>query len=117
VDPITREGIYFALRSGDIAADSLLSGRDPAARYAAQIRDEVHAELARAARLKARFFRPRFIALLMRALQSSAPIADVMGDLIAGRQTYRGLRRRLLSTLELRLMFDFYRRSAAGCET
>ena len=114
VDPITREGIYFALRSGDLAADGLLMARDPATRFTAAIRDEVHAELARAARLKARFFRPRFIDLLLRALQSSAPIASVMGDLVAGRQTYRGLRRRLLSTLELRLMVDLYRQKADG---
>jgi flavin-dependent dehydrogenase len=114
VDSITREGIYFALRSGDVAAESLLTARDPAARFWAQIRDEIHAELRRAARLKARFFRPRFMALLLRALQSSAPIADVMGDLIAGRQTYRGLRRRLLSTFELRLMLDLYRLPDVG---
>jgi geranylgeranyl diphosphate/geranylgeranyl-bacteriochlorophyllide a reductase len=114
VDPITREGIYFALRSGDLAADSLLSAGDPAARFSVRIRADIHAELGRAARLKARFFRPHFISLLLRGLQSSAPIADVMGDLIAGRQTYRGLRRRLLSTLELRLMLDLYRQKAAS---
>ena len=102
VDPITREGIYFALASGQWAADALLSG-DPGGIYAAQVRDEAGAELARAARLKARFFRPAFTSLMMRALQQSEGIRLVMADLIAGRQTYAGLKARLLRTFEWRL--------------
>jgi hypothetical protein len=43
---------------------------------------------------------------MIRALQESPAIRHVMSDLIAGRQTYHGLRRRLLGTLEVRLMFD-----------
>ncbi len=113
VDPITREGIYFALRSGDLAAESLLAARDPAARFSTSVRDEIHVELRRAAHLKARFFRPRFIGLLLRALQTSAAVRDVMGDLVAGRQTYHGLRRRLLSTFELGLMLELYRQRAS----
>ena len=108
VDPITREGIYFALRSADLAADSLLSERDPSACYEEAVRDDIYVELRRAAQLKARFFRPAFIALLMRALQSSARIRDVMADLVAGEQQYRGLRRRLISTFELRLMIEVF---------
>ena len=44
----------------------------------------------------------------MRALQSSARIRDVMADLVAGEQQYRGLRRRLISTFELRLMIEVF---------
>jgi geranylgeranyl diphosphate/geranylgeranyl-bacteriochlorophyllide a reductase len=112
VDPITREGIFFALQSAAFAAESL-AGQHAAAEYTERVRSEIHDELARAARLRARFFRPPFIALLVRALQSSAPIRDVMADLVAGRQLYRGLRRRLLGTLEWRLMFDLYRNRTA----
>jgi geranylgeranyl reductase family protein len=106
VDPITREGIFFALLSADVAADSLLAGGDPAAQYSRRIRTSIHAELIRAARLKDWFFAARFTGLLIRALQESAAIRHVMADLIAGRQTYHGLRRRLLSTLEVRLMWQ-----------
>jgi geranylgeranyl reductase family protein len=113
VDPITREGIYFALRSGDLAAESLLAANDAAGTYATQVRDEIHSELRRAARLKARFFRPCFIGLLLRALHSSAAVRHVMGDLIAGRQTYHGLRRRLLSTFEMRLILELYAQRAS----
>jgi geranylgeranyl diphosphate/geranylgeranyl-bacteriochlorophyllide a reductase len=106
VDPITREGIFFALLSADAAADSLLGGGDPAAHYSRRVRTTIHAELIRAARLKDRLFTPRFIGLMIRALQESPAIRHVMSDLIAGRQTYRGLRRRLLATLEVRLMWE-----------
>lgn len=100
VDPITREGIFFALRSGQLAAHALAS-RDPARRYAEAVRDELHAELRRAALLKAGFFRRRFIHLLIAALEDSAAIRDVMIDLIAGRQPYHGLKRRLIGTMEI----------------
>ena len=69
----------------------------------AQVRDEAIAELARAASLKAGFFRPAFTGLMMRALQESAAIRAVMADLVAGRQPYRTLKWRLLRTFEWRL--------------
>jgi geranylgeranyl reductase family protein len=103
VDPITREGIFFALRSGMLAAAALGSG-SPARAYADAVRDELHDELRRAARLKAGFFRPRFTSLLVDALNQSAGIRDVMLDLVAGRQPYHGLKRRLLGTMEFGLM-------------
>jgi geranylgeranyl reductase family protein len=108
VDPITREGIYFALVSAEHAAVSLRS-RAPAVEYRQRLRDTAYAELIRAADLKARFFRPELLALLVRALKRSAGVRAIMADLVAGRQTYAGLRRRLLGTLEWRLMFELFR--------
>jgi geranylgeranyl reductase family protein len=108
VDPITREGIFFALRSGSLAAEALQSA-NASETYAAAIRDELHSELRRAARLKAGFYRPRFTRLLVDALNQSAAIRGVMTDLIAGRQPYAGLRRRLLGTLEVGLMIELLR--------
>jgi flavin-dependent dehydrogenase len=102
VDPITREGIYFALASGDWAADALLSP-DAGVCYARRVRDDAGAELSRAARLKSGFFRPAFSGLMMQALGESERIRRVMADLVAGRQSYRGLRSRLLATFEWRL--------------
>jgi geranylgeranyl reductase family protein len=105
VDPITREGIFFALQSADAAANSLLAGgTDAAATYTQWLRETIYPELMRAARLKAMFFRPAFTRLLLRALAKSAAIRQIMIDLIAGRQSYRELRRRLLTTGEFRLM-------------
>jgi flavin-dependent dehydrogenase len=103
VDPITREGIYFALASGDAAADSLAGSADASRGYEQRIRETIHPELARAATLKGMFFNPRFTGLLIEALRASGPIRTVMADLIGGVQPYHGLRRRLLRTFELRL--------------
>jgi geranylgeranyl reductase family protein len=103
VDPITREGIFFALSSGQWVAEALLSAGPPGRTYVARVRTEAAPELARAARLKAGFFRPAFIELVMRGVQHSAAIRGVMADLVAGEQSYAGLRWRLLQTLELGL--------------
>ena len=117
VDPITREGIFFALQSAEYAAEALGSNRSsPEGAYTERIREGIGAELARAARLKAVFFRPRFTRLLVEALAESAGIRRVMADLVAGAQGYRGLKRRLAATWEIglaaRLVFDY--RGARG---
>lgn len=104
VDPITREGIYFALLSGLWAAELLRADdRRATACYAARVQDEIYPELRRAASLKAGFFRPRFMHLLIEALAASEGVRRVMADLVAGTQPYRGLRRRLLATFEIGL--------------
>jgi flavin-dependent dehydrogenase len=104
VDPITREGIYFALASGQWIADALNGAG--ARGYEARARDEALPELTRAAQLKAGFFRPAFTGLLMRGLQQSEAIRAVMADLVAGRQNYRSLKWRLARTFEWRLAFN-----------
>ena len=102
VDPITREGIFYALLSGRAIGEVLISGADPR-EYAARVRDLIVPELRKAARVKATFFRPAFTALLLRWLEQSASIRATMADLITGRQTYAGLKWRLLKMLEARL--------------
>lgn len=104
VDPITREGIFFAIASGGWAAEAIGRGGFPSAvarAYTERVREEAGRELARAARLKAGFFRPAFGSLLVRALRQSQSIRDVMADLIAGEQSYKTLKWRLLKTLEI----------------
>lgn len=101
VDPITREGIFFALQSGDFASTAIGAGRVD--RYGAAVRRDILPELTRAARLKDGFFRPRFRNLIMDALRTSAPVRQVMADLIAGTQPYRGLKWRLAQTFEIGL--------------
>ncbi len=113
VDAITREGIYFALRSAESAARSLLAGGDVARDYDRDIQATIFAELTRAARLKSRFFQPRVTALMLSALQRSHAIRTVLADLVAGQQSYHGLRRRLLATVEIGLMFDYLRHTRA----
>jgi geranylgeranyl reductase family protein len=102
VDPLTREGIFYALLSGEMAALSIArSPNDPVRSYRAQLHDTLVPELRRAASLKAGFFRANFSRLMVHALAESAAIRAVMVDLVGGRQPYIGLRRRLLGTREL----------------
>jgi geranylgeranyl reductase family protein len=103
VDPLTREGIYFALESGRLASAALAASRPPGAEYVTRLNDEIFPELRRSASLKGDFFTSRFPDLLVEALARSAEIRSVMRDLVAGRQPYRSLRRRLLGTLEFGL--------------
>jgi flavin-dependent dehydrogenase len=103
VDSLTREGIYFALKSAECAAEAVLRDAEPSKAYERRIRDGVHPELRRAALFARGFFQPGFTRLLVQALARSRSVRDVMRDLVAGTQPYRGLEWRLLSTLELGL--------------
>lgn len=110
VDPITREGIFFAVQSGIFAADALTHhSQRTFAEYDARVRDEIIDDLRIAAALKTRFFAPSFTALLTDALHASERIRSVMADLVAGAQPYRTLKRRLLGTLELGLAWKLLR--------
>ncbi|HUR35027.1 MAG TPA: FAD-dependent monooxygenase [Vicinamibacterales bacterium] len=110
VDPITREGIFFALQSALFAADALSLGRHAAAAaYSARVRDEIAGELATAASIKAGFFTPAFTRLLIDALASSANVRSVMADLVAGMQSYRSLKWRLAATMEFGLAWRWWR--------
>lgn len=104
VDPITREGIFFALQSAGWAAEALHGDHATAWRlYQDRVRADIGDELARAARYKAGFFQPGFARLLVSALESSGRVRDIMADLVAGTQSYRDLKWRLLKTFEFGL--------------
>jgi geranylgeranyl reductase family protein len=104
VDPITREGIYFALLSGEWAAGAIASGDAARSRrYTDRVREDIGVDLGRAARFRTAFFRSRFTSLLIDALKESRDVRAVMADLVAGRQGYGGLKWRLARTFELGL--------------
>ena len=111
VDPITREGIYFALQSGDWAARAIAADGEAQAarRYSERVQDDIGAELARAARYKAGFFRPGFTGLLVDALAESHGIRAVMAGLVAGTQPYGTLKWSLAKTAELGLAWRLVR--------
>jgi len=107
VDPLTREGIHYALASGGLAAEAIAGDTsDPSRGYRARLEGGVVPELRRAASLKDDFFGAGFSRLLVHALARSPAIRATMVDLVGGRQPYIGLRRRLLGTLELRLAWS-----------
>jgi flavin-dependent dehydrogenase len=99
VDPLTREGIYFALLSADLLADALVRGRP--GDYAVSWRQRMGHEFEWAARRSGRFFGPAFIERLVRLACASPRLEGVLSDLISGRQPYRSLRRRLLLSAPL----------------
>ena len=102
VDPITREGIFYALQSAAFAARAIAGPASSGERtYFDQMQAEILGELRRAARIKDLFFSPRFTRLLVEAIGKSERIRGVVADLVAGIQSYRGLKWRLVRTLEI----------------
>ncbi|RPI29684.1 MAG: NAD(P)/FAD-dependent oxidoreductase [Acidobacteria bacterium] len=98
-DPITAEGIAYAMRSAELLAAALADGRPE--NYAAGWRDDFGAELLQAAKLKQRFYRGNFAAdtFINRMLQltrDSAAVQEAQNDLIAGRFTYKQMAKRLV---------------------
>ena len=53
-DPVTGEGIYYALRSAEVFAEAYLSGQPQA--YEARWREDFGADLSRAAQMRRRFY-------------------------------------------------------------
>jgi flavin-dependent dehydrogenase len=102
VDPITGEGLYYALRSAELCAGALLAGEPD--RYRSLLRDEVLAELKLAARVSQRFYSGQIFgdSVLERMVSltaQSASFRDLMSDLFAGIQGYRDLRARMYRIL------------------
>lgn len=98
VDPITGEGLYYALRSGDLLAQSLASGRPQD--YPARVRADFSADLEFATRVARRFYRGRFLGgavatRMIQFIERSATFRVLMADLFSGAQDYGSLKRRL----------------------
>ncbi len=102
VDPITGEGLYYALRSAELCVNTLLSERSSG--YQALLEEEVLAELKLAARVSERFYHGQIFgdSVLERMVYltaQSASFRELMSDLFAGIQGYRDLRSRLYRIL------------------
>jgi len=108
VDPITGEGLYYAMRSADLAAQALLaesvSMAEKMTYYSRLLRRDFAADLEFGSRLAKRVFLGRFLfgsvpARMVQFTRRSPRFCSVMQDLFAGKQPYRGLKRRLLQNL------------------
>src|ERR1019366_8983741 len=98
VDPITGEGLYYALRSGDLLAEALIA--DKPAEYPSRIRTAFSADLEFATRIARRLYRGRFLgdAVTTRMIQfidRSPTFRALMADVFGGSQDYCSLKRRL----------------------
>jgi flavin-dependent dehydrogenase len=93
-DPLTREGIRYGLLSGLWAAESLLAGKPED--YPGRLESGLAADLARAGRARAMFFDDPVGQWMVPVARFHPGIRRVLSDLLACRQPYRGLKRRLM---------------------
>lgn len=101
VDPITGEGLYYALLSAELLAEALVKAEPE--RYSRAVRGEILPELHTAARYADRFYSGNFLggAVLDRMVQftaASGRVRRLMCDVFSGAQGYVGLRRRAYRT-------------------
>ncbi len=93
-DPLTREGIRYGMLSGLWAAESLEAGTPE--RYAGKLDAELTPELERAGQARALFFDAAVGRWMVPVARRHPGVRRVLGDLLACRQPYQGLRQRLL---------------------
>jgi geranylgeranyl reductase family protein len=108
VDPITGEGLYYAMRSGDLAGQVLLDdAHAPAAKaqaYGQILHHEFAEDLEYASTLARHIFTGRFLfstvpARMVHFIRRSERFRVLMQDLFAGTQPYLELRERLFRSL------------------
>ncbi|HEX8178904.1 MAG TPA: NAD(P)/FAD-dependent oxidoreductase [Pyrinomonadaceae bacterium] len=96
-DPVTGEGIYYALRSAELFATAYLSGQVET--YEARWRADFGRELRRAARMRARFYGRfmggPFTARMIDFARLHPGVRRTLRELVAGDQGYVGLKRTL----------------------
>src|SRR5258707_1437465 len=98
VDPLTGEGLFYAMRSGELLGRALAEGYPE--KYPARVKAAFSAELEFAARIVRRFYRGSFLGTavttrMVQFLRRSPVSRQLMGDLFSGTQDYTGLKRRL----------------------
>ena len=100
-DPVTGEGIYYALRSAELFAEAYLSGGTPS--YEERWKKDFGAELRRAAQMRPRFYGnfwgAPFTERMIEFARGHRGVKHVLGDLVAGEQGYVDLKKKLLKSL------------------
>jgi len=118
VDPITGEGLYYAMRSADLASQVVLDDAhapaEKASAYRTLLTHDFAADLAFGALIASRVFVGRFLLgtvpqRMVQFLRRSPRFYDLMQDLVAGSQSYLGLKSRLLRNLQGTLLDTFFR--------
>jgi len=111
VDPLTGEGLYYALRSGDLLAQALMEGQPQA--YPERLRAAFSADLEFAANIARKIFRGNFLGeavttRMVQLLKHSPAARALIGEVFSGSQEYRGLKQRLLDQVGVTVL-DFAR--------
>lgn len=96
-DPVTGEGIYYALRSAELFAEAFLEGR--VEDYESRWRQDFGGELRRASQMRRRFYGnfwgAPFTERMIKFARGHRGIKKVLGDLVAGEQGYVNLKKKL----------------------
>lgn len=96
-DPVTGEGIYYALRSAELFAESYLVGRP--LEYEISWRQDFGRELQRASQMRDRFYGnfwgAPFTERMIEFARGHRGIKKVLGELVAGEQGYVDLKKKL----------------------
>lgn len=117
VDPITGEGIYYAVRSADLAAQVITADAhapaEKARAYRALLQRDFTADLAFGAAIARRVFLGKFLfgpvpQRMVQFCRRSQRFYDLMQDMFAGTQSYLGLKARLLRNLHGTLLDTFF---------
>ena len=99
-DPVTGEGIYYALRSAELFAETYLAGA--LTKYETAWREDFGAELRRAAQMRRRFYGnfwgAPFTERMIEFAKGHRGVRRVLGDLVAGEQGYTNLKKKLLKS-------------------
>ena len=126
VDPITGEGLYYAVRSGDLASQVVLSDQAPekhADTYRQMISRDFGLDLTYGAGLAKRLFCGAIFfgavpTRMIEFMKRSPKFCEIMQDLFAGTQPYLGLKSRLLrnvnTTLHEIMMSFLFRKLILG---
>jgi flavin-dependent dehydrogenase len=98
VDPITGEGLFYALRSAELISEALLANAPES--YPTLVKRDFLPKLERASRIAERFYSGGWLGgeVIERMVQLTARsphFRELMRDLFAGTQEYAGLRRRV----------------------
>ena len=96
-DPVTGEGIYYAIRSAELFADAYLEGAPQ--EYEKLWREDFGAELKRASEMRRRFYGnfwgAPFTDRMIEFARGHRGIRKVLGQLVAGDQGYTDLKKKL----------------------
>jgi flavin-dependent dehydrogenase len=98
VDPLTGEGLFYAMRSGELLGKALAEGKPQV--YTDWVGAAFASELAFAARIVRRFYRGTFLGTavttrMVQFLRRSTVFRQLMADIFSGTQDYTTLKERL----------------------
>lgn len=109
-DPVTGEGIYYALRSAELFAEAYMRG--DLRSYETDWRKDFGAELRRAAQMRRRFYGSfwgaPFTERMIEFAKGHRGVKRVLGDLVAGEQGYVDLKKKLVKSALRPLLFAFF---------